>query len=401
MADELELLRGADPVPPDGPHFGDGPLDHKAELRLERLLRDPGDGLSGRMRDPGDRPSWRLRARPGWLSGRPRDRRSLLSGRRLRDRRRLSSARLRARPGWPSGRLRDRLPPGSGRFRPWSRSVWGSRLAWGLVASAVVAALTLTFVLSGPSTTSAVAAPRPLVIESGSTPVPLDRLADRAAAEAAADGAARLRKGTHVQSWSLGMSDDKPPITLPEERIVRWRPDGSHTELVVATDPRRPGRPVLSDEDGAPRLVDDRHVLLDQTYPPSWSDAPPESPPPHDPARLRAYLMEAQSIDTLTTPELLDATATLLDHWTLGARESAVLARLLAGAEGLRPAGQVTDRLGRRGQAYVNDSRGVRRMLIMDPATGAVLGLESTLSSPDPEYGVEKGAVMSYSAWMR
>jgi hypothetical protein len=355
MADELELLRSADPVPPDGPHFGDGPLDHNAERRLEQLLRDPGDGLPGR---PG--------GRPDLLPGHPR--------------------------GMLPGRLRHRLLPGPGRLR----------LAWGLVATAVVAALTLTLVLSGPSTPPAVAAPRPLVVETGSTPVPLNRLAERASAAAEADGAPRLRKGTHVQSWSLGMSENGPPITLPEERIVRWRADDSHTELVVATDPRHPGRPVLSDEGGEPHLVDDGHVLLDQTYPPSWSDAPPQSPPPRDPARLRAYLMEAQFTRTpLTTPELLDAMATLLDNWTLGARENAALTRLLADAEGLRPVGRVTDRLGRRGQAYVNDSRGLRRMLIMDPATGAVLGLESTLTQPDPDYGVEEGDVMSYSAWMR
>ncbi|MFD8229718.1 CU044_5270 family protein [Streptomyces massasporeus] len=390
MADELELLRSADPVPPGGPHFGDGPLDHNAERRLEQLLRDPGDGLPGR---PG--------RRPGLHPGHPRGRRGPLSGRRP-NRRGLPSGRPDPEdrlPGRPRGRwellpghARDLLLPGPRRLR----------LAWGLVATAVVAALTLTLVLSGPSTPPAIAAPRPLVVETGSTPVPLHRMAELASAVAESDGAPRLRKGTHVQSWSLGMSDDKPPITLPEERIVRWRADDSHTELVVATDPRHPGRPVLSDEGGAPHLVDDGHVLLDQTYPPSWSDAPPKSPPPRDPARLRAYLMEAQYTDTpLTTPELLDAMATLLDNWTLGARESAALTRLLAGAEGLRPAGRVTDRLGRRGQAYVNDSRGVRRMLIMDPSTGAVLGLESTLTQPDPEYGVEEGDVMSYSAWMR
>jgi hypothetical protein len=271
-----------------------------------------------------------------------------------------------------------------------------------MAATALVTALAFTLVLSGPSTPPALATPRPLVIDTGSAPVPLDRLAERAAAAAGAADAPRLRKGTHVRSWSLGMSDDRPPITLPEERLVRWRPDGSHTELVVATDPRHPARPVLSDEDGAPRLVDDGRVLLDRTYPPSWSDAPPQSPPPREPDRLRAYLAEAQYTATpLTTPRLLDAVATLLDHWTLGARESAALARLLADAEGLRPAGRVTDRLGRRGQAYVTDTHGVRRMLIMDPATGAVLGLESTLTAPDPEYGVDKGAVMSYSAWMR
>ncbi|MFC9682633.1 CU044_5270 family protein [Streptomyces sp. NPDC056948] len=332
MADELELLRSANPVPHDGPHFGDGPLDHDAERRLERLLRER-----------------------------------------------------------PAGPRRDRLLPGRGR----------PRLAWGLVATAVVAALTLTLVLSGPDTTPAVAAPRPLVVQTGSTPVPLDRLAERAQ-QAAADGSPRLRKGTHVQSWSLGMSDDKPPITLPEERIVRWRADASHTELVVATDPRHPGRPVLSDADGEPHLVDDGHVISDRTYPPSWSDAPPQSPPPNDPARLRAYLTEAQYTDgPLTTPQLLDGVEVLLDHWTLGTRETAALARLLADAEGLRPVGQVTDRLGRRGQAYVYDGSGVRHMLITDPATGAVLGLESTFTADEPEYGVKKGDVMSYSAWMR
>ncbi|MFJ5730586.1 CU044_5270 family protein [Streptomyces paradoxus] len=380
MADELELLRGADPVPPHGPHFGDGPLDHNAERRLDHLLRDPGD-----------RPAGRLRGRPGLLSGRRGRREGRFPGR-LQGRPGPLPGRPRAGQGPFPGRARERLLPGSGRLR----------LAWGLVATAVVAAVTLTLVLSGPSTPPAVAAPRPLVVETGSTPVSLTRLAERASAAAGTAGAPRLRKGTHVQSWSLGMSDDKPPITLPQERIVRWRADASHTELVVATDPRHPGRPVLSDEGGEPHLVDDGHVLVDRTYPPSWSDAPPQSPPPRDPARLRAYLMESQFTDSpLTTPELLDAMATLLDHWTLGARESAALARLLAGAEGLRPAGRVTDRMGRHGQAYVNDSGGVRRMLIMDPATGVVLGLESTLTGPEPAFGVEEGDVMSYSAWMR
>ncbi|MFD8150829.1 CU044_5270 family protein [Streptomyces sp. NPDC059720] len=363
MADELDLLRGADPVPADGSRFGDGPLDHRAERRLEELLcarpaerrRDRWLRLHGRVRPGGSRPAGTPPASP--LTG--------------------------GRPRWL---------PAPGR----------APLAWGLLAAAVVTALTLTLILSGPATPPAVAAPRPLVVDTGSAALPLDRLAERASAAIGATGAPRLRKGTHVRSWSLGMSQDAPPVTLPEERLVRWRPDGSRTELVVATDPEHPGRPVLTDRGGAPRLVGDGHVLLDRSHPPSWSDAPPQSPPPRDPDRLRAYLTEAAFTGTPpTTPELLDAVATLLDHWTLGQRENAALARLLSGAEALRPAGQVTDRLGRRGQAYVTDARGVRRMLIMDPATGAVLGLESTLTAPDPRYGVRKGDVLSYSAWMR
>ncbi|MFF4362797.1 CU044_5270 family protein [Streptomyces sp. NPDC001604] len=323
MADELELLRRANPVPVDGPHYGDGPLDHDAERRLNRLLHQR-----------------------------------------------------------PTGRRR-------------------TRLVWGLAATAVVAATALTLLFSGPGATPAIAAPRPLVVQADSTPVPLRVLADRAERQATAEDAPKLRKGTHVQSWSLGMSDDKPPITLPEERVVRWKADGSHTELVVATDPRHPGRPVLRDDGGDPHLVEDGHVISSQTFPPSWSDAPPESPPPNDTALLRAYLQEASYTRTkLTTPELLDAVGVLLDHWTLGARESAALARLLAGTEGLRPVGQVTDRLGRRGQAYEYEGAGYRRMLIMQPSTGAVLGLETVFTRAERQYGVKAGDVMDYSAWM-
>ncbi|MFI6013125.1 CU044_5270 family protein [Streptomyces sp. NPDC051243] len=329
MADELELLRRANPVPVEGPHYGDGPLDHTAERHLDRLLRE--------------------------------------------------------RPPAPRRR---------------------TRLAWSLAATAVVAALVSALLLTGQTTAPAVAAPRPLVVLADSAPLPLQRLAERAA-QAASAGSPALRKGTHVQSWSLGMSEDKPPITLPEERVVRWNADDSHTEIVVATDPRHPGRPVLVEGGGEPRVVDDGHVLSRRTYPPSWSDAPPESPPPHDAVGLSAYLAEtvrpylSDHSEPLTTPELLDATETLLDHWTLGARESAALARLLADAEGLRPVGRVTDRLGRGGQAYVYETAGARRMLIMDPATGAVLGLETTFTTAEPEYGVKAGDVVSYSAWMR
>ncbi|WP_328875812.1 CU044_5270 family protein [Streptomyces sp. NBC_00287] len=299
MTDELDLLRRANPVPVDGPHFGDGPLDHRAERRLNQLLQQR-----------------------------------------------------------------------NSRRRP--------RLVWALTATAIVAALVSALLFTGQTTAPAVAAPRPLVVQADSTPVPLKTLAERARS-AAADGSPKLRKGTHVQTWSLAMSDDKPPVTLPEERIVRWRADGSHTELVA--------------EDG--------DVVSRQTYPPSWSDAPPQSPPPHNAERLRAYLQEATYSESLSTPQLLDAVGVLLDTWTLGARESAALARLLAQAEGLRPVGQVTDRLGRPGQAYVYDGSGARRMLILDPATGTVLGLETTFTKDQPEYGVKSGDVMQYSAWTR
>jgi hypothetical protein len=273
------------------------------------------------------------------------------------------------------------------------------RWAWSAATAAVVGAVAAALLLSGPTTAPAVAAPRPLVLETGSARVPLDRLADRAATSGA-----RLRQGTHVQTWSLSMTaDGKAPITLPTERLVRWRADGSRTELVVATDPRHPGEPVIVDTGGTPHTVEDGHVLSRTTYPPSWSDAPPQARPPHDPPALLAYLTETARIGDAapTTPQLLDAVRELLDHWTPGARESAALARVLADAEDLRPAGAVTDRLGRQGQAYVYDGDGLRRMVVLDPATGALLGMETTFTTDEPDYGVKAGDVMDYSAWLR
>ncbi|MGW1952660.1 CU044_5270 family protein [Streptomyces sp. NPDC001920] len=380
MADELELLRRADPVPADGTYLADGPLDDRAERHLDRLLHDSPTEPGGRFGRPAQHPRHPARplAGPAETPAAPRTRASV---------RHTESAHRTPRA---APHRAFETPPGR-----------RTRLAWGLAASAVVAALVSALLFTAPTTAPAVAAPRPLVVQADSTPVALDAVARRAAA-AAADGSPALRKGTHVQSWSLGMSEDKPPITLPEERIVRWHADDSHTELVVATDPRHPGRPVLRETDGEPRLVEDGHVLSRRTYPPSWSDAPPKSPPPHDAAGLRAYLQQTRySDEPMDAAGLLDAVRVLLDHWTLGVRETTALAGLLADTEGLRPAGQVTDRLGRRGQAYVYESSGVRRMLVLDPATGTVLGLETTFTADQPEYGVEAGDVMEYSAWMR
>ncbi|MER6130324.1 CU044_5270 family protein, partial [Streptomyces sp. NPDC001795] len=279
-----------------------------------------------------------------------------------------------------------------------------TRWTWALAATTAVAAVALMLLLSGPAAPPAVAAPRPLAVRVGSTPVLLKEIADRAAA---GHGSLPLRQGTHVQTWSLGLTSGAgswPPITLPEERVVRWKADGSHTELVVATDPRRPGRPVITDTGGTPRTVEDGHVLSRKTCWPSWSDAPPQAEPPHTAAALRAYLEEIDTTTTVNgTPELLQAVSELLDNWTLGSREDVALLRVLADAKGLRPVGAVTDRLGRPGQAYVfyDTGHADRRMLILDPVTGAVLGLETTATKGEPEFGLRTGEVLGYSAWMR
>ncbi|GGO42905.1 CU044_5270 family protein [Streptomyces lasiicapitis] len=256
-------------------------------------------------------------------------------------------------------------------------------------AAAVALAAVLALTVPDLGAATATAAPSALHPRGGSAAVPLDRVVAQAEA-AARDGEPRLRRGAHVQTWSLAMESGPGadrPVTLPEEREVRWRADGSRTE----------------------RVSSDGEFVSERIFPPSRSDAPPQARPPHTPAALRAYLTEVHEpgFPRRTTPataqEILDSLPSLLETWTLGARESAALVEILADTRGLRPEGAVTDRLGRPGQAYVLDSPGehMRYMLILDPSTGEALGLEQTFTKDQPDFAVEAGDVMQYNAWRR
>ncbi|MFB6440417.1 CU044_5270 family protein [Streptomyces sp. NPDC056411] len=337
MSDELDLLRAADPVRADAGPWRDRPLDARAERGLNRLLHS---------------------------------RRTRQAGRRLA---------LRAE------------------------------------AAVLVLVAVLAFTLSDAGSRPAAAAPVALAPHAGTRPVPLADIVRRAEARARTAGTADgPHRGSHLQSWYLSMEsgpDAAPPVTVPEERITRWNADGSGSELVVATDPRHPGRPVIHDDDGHWRTVSYGKVLHRKTYP-AGSEARHSGPaggtePPTDPVALRAHLASLYGgVDGIrTTSQLLAALSSYRQEWTPGPRETAAIDRLLAAAEGLRPAGAVTDRLGRRGQAYVHEgldgpSRATRQMVILDPRTGELLGLEDTFTKDQPDFKVKAGAVVSYEAWM-
>ncbi|MEK2475654.1 CU044_5270 family protein [Streptomyces noursei] len=343
MRDELELLRAANPVPADDGRWRDRPLDATAQRALNRLLH---------------------------------------STRTRRARRRLV---LRAEAA--------------------------------VLALVAVLAFTLTDAGSSP----AVAAPSALVPHAG-RPVPsLDGLARIAEALARTAGPQDgPRRGSHLQSWSLSMGtgpDTASPVTVPEERITRWNADGSGSELVVATDPQHPGRPVIHDDDGRWRTVSDGKVLHRATYP-AGSGARHDglaarTRPPTDPTALRALLAslygaadgDGGDADAAAVPQLLMALSSFRQEWTPGPRETAAIVRMLADTKGLRPAGAVTDRLGRRGQAFVHDGPdgamdATRQMVILDPRTGQLLGTEITFTKDLPDFRITAGEVMSYEAWM-
>lgn len=291
----------------------------------------------------------------------------------------------------------------------------GRRLALRAEAAVLALVAVLAFTFSDAGSSRATAAPVALALHVGTPSVSLDALAQRAEARARTAGAADgPRRGSHLQSWYLSMEsgpDAAPPVTVPEERITRWNADGSGSELVVATDPQHPGRPVIHDDNGRWQTVSDGKVLHRKSYP-AGSDAQhgglaARTKPPTDPVALREHLasLYGGADGTSTTPQLLLALSSFRQEWTPGPRETAAIVRMLADAGGLRSAGTVTDRLGRRGQAYVYDgpdgaSNATRQMVILDPRSGQLLGLEITFTKDEPAFKIKAGEVMSYDAWM-
>lgn len=322
MTDELDLLRGADPVPAVDERWRDRPLDFEGERRLRQLVS------------------------------------------------------------------------GARRRRTIRRIVMGVATA----TAGAVAAIALT--VSGPASSPAVAAPVALRPHASAADVPLAEIARRARAAATAEPGRSVR-GSHVQDWSLGLESGKDAVTVPLETLTRWNADGSGSLLVVATDPRHPGRPVI-DDGVPPRTVHDGKVVRRESYPPGIGGANESyfEPPPAGAAALRDYLAVWHPDADRDPDELLGAVQDFLRVWTPGPREIANLATLISRDAGLRPAGRVTDRMGREGQAFVRTTDGLRQMVVLDPDDGRVLDMEETYTRDDPEYRIEAGDVLSYTAWL-
>ncbi|WP_407553387.1 CU044_5270 family protein [Streptomyces sp. Pv4-95] len=284
------------------------------------------------------------------------------------------------------------------------------RLVLRAEAAVLVLVAVLAYTFSGAGAAPAAAAPSPIVPRSATGSVPLEALARRAEEVARSAGRdAGPRRGSHLQTWYLSMEagpDAAPPDTVPQERLTRWRPDGGGAELVAATDPRHPGRTVIDDAGGSWRIVNNGKVLRRTTYPAgSRTGDNAAGRPPAGPAALRAHLAAHYGGSGPRTPQLLSALSSFLQEWTPGPRETAAVVRLLAGTGGLRPAGPVTDRLGRHGQAYVYDGPdgaldATRQMVILDPRSGRLLGSEITFTKDLPDFRISSGEVLSYEAWM-
>jgi hypothetical protein len=112
---------------------------------------------------------------------------------------------------------------------------------------------------------------------------------------------------------------------------------------------------------------------------------------PTEPGPLRSLLTDTSVTSNSGRYSPLGIVALLAEHRVLPPAVRASLWRIVAELPGIAYAGQVTDRAGRRGEGFSMPYDAIagpaRDTLIIDPATGEVLGFERVLEAiTDPDH---------------
>lgn len=118
---------------------------------------------------------------------------------------------------------------------------------------------------------------------------------------------------------------------------------------------------------------------------------------------LRRWLISNPNSDTAPVRYLAEV-AHLGSVRMLGPAQRSAALRMLADLPGITAAGTVSDRAGRRGEAFAieSDVHGlpVRYTLIVDPTSGAFLGYEEVLTTTAGALNVQVPAVIAYRSYL-
>lgn len=271
-----------------------------------------------------------------------------------------------------------------------------SRVPWAVAAAglAVVAALAVT-VVGTTGERSAIATPGLTVPVDADRQPAADTLHDLAdAAEGHADQPELPAEQRVTVSWALHTSvSERDADSEIVARSRQWwlHDDGTATECA--------SQPVAMDVLIAQaQKVDDVPDCDRVAQHGPGEHAPIDWPATDDPAELIAQLAGNEELPD--HHEVADAYLELAAKQPVSAHDTAVTLRALATFDELRDYGTVTDRAGRQVRAvgYTTDSGGLptRRLLLLDPDTGQVLGADQTLTRDAGNLDVPIPSVISY-----
>ncbi|TCC49607.1 hypothetical protein E0H75_14805 [Kribbella capetownensis] len=216
--------------------------------------------------------------------------------------------------------------------------------------------------------------------------------------------------GSHavrMRAWYLSTAvDEKERVTsaiIPEEITRTWNSDLSGRMVVRTGQPYFPeASPKDSRREGS--VEKPGTVKGDESWPPGSYQPLFRYPLPSDPARLLATLKTDHPIDANGPGYLADVVTDVYKEATPTPAVRKAVLEVLAAHSGAVSLGTMTDRAGRRGQAFAVDSSygGLpnRRVLIFDPATGRLWAKEEVLTKTAGRLNVRIPAVISYELYL-
>jgi len=275
---------------------------------------------------------------------------------------------------------------------PHPHRVRNRTVGWLAGTAAVIAAAVVGFSVLVPTGAAVAGTPQPLDFDGESSVA--QTIGDAQGVLATTPGPAEPTRFVRSATWSFNIHvDAESAVITPQLVTLQWEADQSGRVTVVdgtAYDP----------SDAAAHQTAEIHssgrVSMDLTMAPGDFATPvagvPGSTRPELTATLSALGMPADP----TAYDVLLATGSLLDQWTLTNTQEAVILSILDDADGATALGASVDRLGRDvvGLRVVSSDGEASDVVLISADTGRIVGIErSTLVADDV---LPKGAVTGY-----
>lgn len=211
-------------------------------------------------------------------------------------------------------------------------------------------------------------------------------------------GSGQRSSAIRTQTWSLDTTIAADGSIVSSSVEPYWNettvePDGTVRVRITAAAPF-PGQ----DAAGFPAPGT---VIGEESFAPGTYDQPYPDPVPTDAALVGDYLRQVSGLDTLTGGDAIREIAAILSSVVLTPDQEAALLQFLGSLPGLTVSGDVTDRLGREGIAFLANDRDpgvLEDVLVVSALTGRILAAE-TVYVGDGRDDITAPAVISYTAW--
>jgi len=275
---------------------------------------------------------------------------------------------------------------------PHPHRVRNRAIGWLAGTAAVVAAAVVGFSVLVPTGAAVAGTPQPLDFDGDSSVA--QTIGDAQAALAAVPGPAEPTRSVRSATWSFNIDVDTASATItPQLVTLQWEADQSGRITIVdgaAYDPAD------ASANQSAEIRSSGRVSMDLTMAPGEFATPVANAPGATRAELTAALSAFAMPADPTAWDVLLATSSLLEQWTLTNAQEAELLSILGDADGATALGATVDRLGRDvvGLRVVSSDGAASDVVLISADTGRIVGIERTALAADGVLPV--GAVTGY-----